>query len=186
MWFFFFVVIFCFLREKCNQFSSDSPSPHENKRPAHLDQMVLRHVVRDPPNFIVCSENVIMDLKLLSAVIPVNTHTDSIRWLIFSSTHSEQCRCWTYVMTTGATLLVMMDLPLLLWMLSVWKEALLADRLLSVIPLPWKLSCSVGWGAALAVVPILHWQLSITETHTCITWCFILRTFCFVSLTWLN
>lgn len=115
-----------------------------------------------------------------------HTHTDSIRWLIFSSTHSEQCRCWTYVMTTGATLLVMMDLPLLLWMLSVWKEALLADRLLSVIPLPWKLSCSVGWGAALAVVPILHWQLSITETHTCITWCFILRTFCFVSLTWLN
>lgn len=61
----------------------------------------------------------------------------------------------TYVMTTGATLLVMMDLALLLWMLSAWKEALLADRLLSVIPLPWKLSRSVGWGAALAVVPIL-------------------------------
>lgn len=82
MWFFFF------LTEKCNQFSSDSPSPHENNRPAHLDQMVLRHVVRDPPNFIVCTENVIMDLKLLSAVIPINTHTDSIRWIIFSSTHS--------------------------------------------------------------------------------------------------
>lgn len=75
----------------------------------------------------------------------------------------------TYVMTTGATLLVMMDLALLLWMLTVWSELTLSDCLLSAIalPLPWTPSCGAGGcGAALAVVPILHTQLSITAIAT--------------------
>lgn len=43
-------------------------------------------------------------------------------------------------MTTGATLLVIMDLALLLWMLTVGKGLILKDCLLSAIPLPWTLS----------------------------------------------
>lgn len=69
----------------------------------------------------------------------------------------------TYVMTTGATLLVIMDLALLLWMLTVWKGLMLRDCLLSAIPLTWRLSsgeaADTGCGAALAVVPMLHKQL---------------------------
>lgn len=63
-------------------------------------------------------------------------------------------------MTTGATLLVMMDLALLLWMLTVWEGLVQRDCLLSAIPLPWTLSSGdateTGCGAALAVVPMLH------------------------------
>lgn len=69
-------------------------------------------------------------------------------------------------MTTGATLLVIMDLALLLWMLTVWKGLMLRDCLLSAIPLTWTLSSGdateAGWGAALAVVPMLHKQLRTT------------------------
>lgn len=63
-------------------------------------------------------------------------------------------------MTTGATLLVIMDLALLLWMLTVWKGLMVRDCLLSAIPLPWTPSSGdateTGCGAALAVVPMLH------------------------------
>lgn len=80
-------------------------------------------------------------------------------------------------------MLVMMDFPLLLWMLRVCREPPPSDWRPSAIPLPWILcwcwmawmpavvavataprSCSDGGGgrgAALAVVPMLHWQLSI-------------------------
>lgn len=67
-------------------------------------------------------------------------------------------------MTTGATLLVIMDLALLLWMLTVWKGLMLSDCLLSAIPFTWRLwsgeAAGAGCGAALAVVPMLHKQLA--------------------------
>lgn len=67
------------------------------------------------------------------------------------------------MMTTGATLLVIMDLALLLWILTVWKGLMLSDCLLSAIPFTWRLSsgeeAETGCGAALAVVPMLHKQL---------------------------
>lgn len=62
------------------------------------------------------------------------------------------CVCvFTYVITTGATLLVMMVLALLLWI----KGAGLSGCLLSIVVLLWKPS-DCGGGAALAVVPMLH------------------------------
>lgn len=85
----------------------------------------------------------------------------------------------TYVITTGATLLVMIDLALPLWIFTVWEELMLRDCLLFTTPLPWRLSsvggcwCAatedmepeteMGCGAALAVVPILHKQLGTTR-----------------------
>lgn len=69
----------------------------------------------------------------------------------------------TYVMTTGATLLVMMDLALLLWSPKVWKEWMLRERWSSMLPSP---GAPLSGGdaetaccAALAVVPIIRRRL---------------------------
>lgn len=63
-------------------------------------------------------------------------------------------------MTTGATLLVMMDLALLLWSPKVWKEWMLRERWSSMLPSP---GAPLSGGdaetaccAALAVVPIIR------------------------------
>lgn len=69
-------------------------------------------------------------------------------------------------MTTGATLLVMMDLALLLWNPKVWKEWMLRERWSSMLPSPGTLlsrgDAETACCAALAVVPIicgqLHWD----------------------------
>lgn len=66
-------------------------------------------------------------------------------------------------MTTGATLLVMMDLALLLWSPRVWKEWMLRECWSSMLPSPSaRLSCGdaeTACCAALAVVPIIRGQL---------------------------
>lgn len=66
-------------------------------------------------------------------------------------------------MTTGATLLVMMDLALLLWSPRVWKEWMLRERWSSMLPSP---GAPLSGGdaetaccAALAVVPIIRGRL---------------------------
>lgn len=43
--------------------------------PPHLHQEVLGHGVRYPAHFVVGLEDVIVDLKLVSAIIPVKTQT---------------------------------------------------------------------------------------------------------------
>lgn len=66
-------------------------------------------------------------------------------------------------MTTGATLLVMMDLALLLWSPRVWKEWMLRECWSSMLPSPGtRLSrgdAETACCAALAVVPIIRGQL---------------------------
>lgn len=68
----------------------------------------------------------------------------------------------TYVMNTGATLLVMMDLALLFRKLTIWGELLLGERLSVAMSLPCRmmpfsrLEEVNDCGAALAVVPIMH------------------------------
>lgn len=66
-------------------------------------------------------------------------------------------------MTTGATLLVMMDLALLLWSPRVWKEWMLSECWSSMLPSPGaRLSrgdAETACCAALAVVPIIRGQL---------------------------
>ena len=68
----------------------------------------------------------------------------------------------THVITTGATLLGMMDLALLLCKPVVWKEWTLSECRPSIEPPSWRpskgaLAETVCW-AVLAVVPIVCWQ----------------------------
>jgi len=69
----------------------------------------------------------------------------------------------THVMTTGATLLVMMDLALLLWSPRVWKEWMLRECWSSMLPSPVALlsrgDAETACCAALAVVPIIRRRL---------------------------
>lgn len=36
----------------------------------YLNEVMFRHRVRNPANFVICFEQVIMDLKFLSAIVP--------------------------------------------------------------------------------------------------------------------
>lgn len=74
-----------------------------------------------------------------------------------------------YVITTGATLFVIMDLALLLGMFRVCKELVLTERLSSAMsPACWSIRCvgvtDAGWDPALAVVPIIRTELQSDHT----------------------